>query len=109
MQLGEPAEHGALDHAPGDLLRLVHDEPCERDAGDGDQEQGEHDDEAGGEPRVHVPGQPAVGRGEDHVEDGDADQPRGVGGEGDDEAQAEEQQQQGGALVVAVDERHALV
>jgi len=105
--LGEAAEDRALDHAARDLLGLVHDQAGEGHARDDDEEQREHDDEARGEPRARPFGEPVVGGGEDGVEHRDADQSRGVGGERDQERDAQDEDEDRGALVIRVDERHA--
>jgi len=54
-------------------------------------------------------GQPVVHRGEDGVQDRDADEPRGVRRERDDHPKAQQQDDQRRALMIRVDQSHALV
>jgi len=108
-QLAQAAEQRIPDHAGGDFLRLAHDEPGERDAGHDDEEQRERDHETGRELGTDPRAQPHVERREDGVQDGNPEEARGVRRERDDQGDAQQQHQQRGALVIRVDQGHALV
>ena len=108
-QLAQATEQRIADDAAGDLLSLAHDETGEGDAGDDDQEQRERDHQASREAGADAHAQPVVQRGEDRVQHGNAEEARGVRGDRDDQGDAEQQHEQRGALMVRVEQRHALV